>query len=185
MFSPSLRTTIAAALRLPGGDRFGRRRRIGRAVAVVLGRRVRGRALDRVECGEDPLPERGAAGGDQPVDRGEDLGLLAGRIEDREAGIAERDHPDDDAGRLALHHRAGERLRGIEACGLDVVRGHAPGDVEGEHDGALDARQGDRRLRAGESDDENDETGDDEPGGERGGEASEAAARAAAGAGRG
>ena len=51
-------------------------------------------------------------------------------------------------GRLALHERLGRGLGRLHARRLQVVRGHAAGDVEGQDDRALLVRQRERRLRS-------------------------------------
>ena len=111
---------------------------------------------------DQALPDRRAAGRRQPVDRREDVGLVAGRRVDRDPGVAERHEADDDARRLLLHDGLGDRPRGVHPRGRQVGRGHARRDVERDHHGALGSRQRHRRARTGERHDEDDEADDDE-----------------------
>ena len=91
----------------------GRRRRGGLrgAVAVVLGRRHGTRLVERVQRDEDPGTQRGATRRDHPLDRGQHGGLVARRLLDGEAGVAERDDPDHDALRAGVHDRPCRGLR--------------------------------------------------------------------------
>ena len=148
---------------LPGRHRRRRGRRVGRAVAVVVGGRVGLGLLDRAERRDQPLPDGRAVGRREPVDRREDVGLVAGRRVDRDARVAERDEPD-----RRRPAAAARRCFDAIVCAVSIrvggrsVGGHAGRDVEGEHDRALGPRQRHGRLRPGDRDDEHDEPDDDE-----------------------
>ena len=104
LFSPSLSRTITRRRRRCRVDRRGRRRS-GSGSGCCSSRPACRRCafVDRVERGDDALPDATCrAAGIEALDGREDVGLVAGRRLDRDARVAERDDPDDDARAAAL-----------------------------------------------------------------------------------
>ena len=84
-----------------------------------------------------PWPSEVPRCGREPVDRGEDRRLVVGRRLDRRARVAERHDADRRRPAAGARRRRGGGLGRLHPGRLEVVGGHAAGDVEGEDDRAL------------------------------------------------
>ena len=80
-----------------------------------------------------------------------------------ETALLERDDADVHAARLGADERQRRLLRGAQAAGRHVGRGHAARDVHGQDDGAGGPRHRDGRRRARHGDREHGEAADGEP----------------------
>ena len=77
-------------------------------------------------------------------------GAVVGRLLRDDGGVAEGHHPQPDRRRLLGHEGPGRGLGRVEPGGREVLGRHARRHVEGEDDGALAPRFGNRRRRAGQ-----------------------------------
>ena len=138
----------------PGRHDRWQRIRIRRAVRVVAGLGVPVGRRDRRQRRDDAACDRCPAFRAQPVDRRQDLRLVGGRHEHREAGVTERDDADKDVRRLAGDERPSCGLGRFHAARIHVRGGHAAGDVERQDDRPLEPWDADDTLGSGECQDE-------------------------------
>ena len=118
-----------------GQQQDRRRREVARPAAATRwsgSGSATGVAGDRAQRDEHALPERRAAAGLEPVDRGEHLGVVVGRLLGDQRAVAEGDDADVDRRRLRLDEPSRRVLGDREAGRLDVVGAHAVGHVDDE-----------------------------------------------------
>ena len=96
----------------------------------------------------------------QPVERRVQLAAVGRRGDERHRSRGEGDDPDADVPRQLIDERLRRLTGGIEPSRCDVRRLHRTGDVDGEHDRGVLARNGDDHRRAGQAEHERRDRGE-------------------------